>query len=319
MSADTSRAGAAHEASDPKAMDEPSVSAFWSANQPGFRFASEPVGTKPFFEEVERHRYALEPAILEKANFPAWAGHDVLEAGCGIGTDGINFARGGARYTGIDFSESAIRLAHRRFEMEGVPGRLVESSITCLPVADESQDLVYSNGVIHHVEDTRRAVDEMYRVLRPGGRALVMVYHRDSLNYRVSIMLIRRLLALLVLLPGAPQVIAWITGETPELVASHRGLFREFGLRYILDSELFLNNNTDGPGNPLSTVFSRRDACDLFRAFSQVKVETRSLNLRIYPGGPRLSRTGLARRLERKYGWALWVEATKLPTYGIRR
>ena len=77
------------------------------------------------------------------------------------------------------------------------------------------QDLVYSNGVIHHIPDTQRSIDEFYRVLRPGGKAIVMVYHRDSFNYRVKMMLVRRALALVVLLPGMPALVARITGEEP--------------------------------------------------------------------------------------------------------
>jgi ubiquinone/menaquinone biosynthesis C-methylase UbiE len=175
---------------------------FWTENQPGFRFTDEPVGTPEFFAAVEQHRYSLEPAIPQKARFGDWGGQDVLEAGCGIATDGINFARHGANYTGVDFSESAVSLAQHRFELEGLPGGIVLASVTELPVADRSQDLVYSNGVIHHVPDTQRAIDEMFRVLRPGGKAIVMVYHRGSLNYHVNIMLIRRALTLALLVPG---------------------------------------------------------------------------------------------------------------------
>jgi SAM-dependent methyltransferase len=128
---------------------------FWAGYQPGFRFTNQPPGTPAFFQAVEEHRYRLEPAIEEIAQFPSWAGCDVLEAGCGIATDGINFARGGARYTGVDFSPTAIELAKRRFEQEGKnKARLVHADITSLPVDDETQDLVYSNGVIHHLPDT---------------------------------------------------------------------------------------------------------------------------------------------------------------------
>jgi SAM-dependent methyltransferase len=284
---------------------------FWTRYQPGFRFTDEPVGTPEFFTAVEQHRYALEPAIVRMARFADWDGRDVLEAGCGIATDGINFARHGARYTGVDFSDAAVSLARHRFELEGLSGRIVQASVTDLPVADESQDFVYSNGVIHHVPDTQGAVDEMFRVLRPGGKAVVMVYHRGSLNYHVNIMLVRRALTLALLAPGFASLVARVTHEDPTVIAGHRRLLHAHGLRYLTNRELFLNNNTDGPGNPLSKVATRGEARRLFARFSDAQTDVRYLNLRLYPGGEQFAKTRLARHLERRYGWHLWIEATR--------
>jgi ubiquinone/menaquinone biosynthesis C-methylase UbiE len=284
---------------------------FWTDYQPGFRFSREEVGTREFFSEVEAHRYALEPAIREFARFEESKGLQVLDAGCGIATDGLQFARAGARYQGIDFSPTALALARRRFAMETQPGEFVQGSLTDLPFPDGSFDLVYSNGVIHHIPETARAVAEFHRVLRPGGRAVVLVYHRHSINHMLNIMVVRRLLLSLLVVPGATTAIARITGESPELLEAHRELLREHGLRYVTDAQLFLSNNTDGPGNPLSKVYTAPAARRLFQQFSQVETATRYLNLRIYPGGEHLQRTKLGRRLERRWGWHLWIEAVK--------
>ena len=284
---------------------------FWVENQPGFRFTDHPPGSAAFFAEVERHRYALEPANPEMADFALWRGCDVLEAGCGIATDGINFARAGARYVGLDLSSTALELAEKRFAMEGQAGRFVSGSVTDLPFADGSFDLVYSCGVIHHVPDTSAAVAEFHRVLRPGGSAIVMVYHRDSLNYRVSIMLVRRALVGALLIPGMSGLISRVTGEDIGLLEAHKALLLEHRMRYLTSRELFLNHNTDGPGNPLSKVYARSDARELFLEFADVAVQPRFLNLRVYPSGDRLSATRLARRLEGRIGWHLWVRARK--------
>jgi ubiquinone/menaquinone biosynthesis C-methylase UbiE len=284
---------------------------FWTEYQPGFRFTDEPVGTPAFFAAVERHRYALEPAIIDKAQFASWRGKNVLEAGCGIATDGVNFARNGANYTGVDFSDSAISLARHRFELEGLPGQILQASITDLPVDAQSQDLVYSNGVIHHVPDLAGTVGEMHRVLRPGGRAVVMVYHRHSLNYHVNIMLVRRALTLALLVPGFAGLVAKATGEQAAVLDGHRTLLREHGLDYLINRQLFLNHNTDGPGNPLSRVTSRDEARRVFAGFKEVRTDVRFLNLRLYPGGDRLARTRLAQRLERRWGWHLWIDAVR--------
>src|SRR3954451_2925004 len=197
---------------------------FWTDYQPGFRSTETPVGTPEFFREVARYRYDYEPHIREMARFGDWPGRDVLECGCGMAVDGLQFARAGARYTGMDFSPTALELARRHFDIEGVRGEFVQGSITDLPFEDASFDLTYSNGVIHHLPQTEAVVREFHRVLRPGGTAIVMLYHRDSFNYAVSIMAVKRTLAALLLVPGAPAAIAKATGEPPAVLAGQRAL-----------------------------------------------------------------------------------------------
>jgi SAM-dependent methyltransferase len=286
-------------------------SAYWSANQPGFRFSDHIPGTPEFFDEVERHRYGLEPHIPELVQFPRWSGQDVLEAGCGIGTDAVQFARGGARYTGLDASPTAIELARQRFALEALPGAFLTGSATALPFPDESFDLVYSHGVIHHIPDTGAAVREFHRVLRPGGHALVMVYHRRSVNYLLNIMVIRRSLAAALLIPGAAALIARILREDPSILEGHRSLLREHGLRYLRDRDLFLSNNTDGPGNPLSKVFTRTEALAMFDDFSDAQTVVRFLNLRLLPGAAKLEASDLGTGSARRWGWHLYVLASK--------
>lgn len=284
---------------------------FWNENQPGFRFTDQAVGSHAFFKEVEAHRYALEPHIPAFAQFERWSEKDVLECGCGMASDGLQFARAGARYTGYDQSDAALGLAARRFDLEGQQGRFVQGSVEELPFDDESFDVVYSFGVIHVTRNTDRAIAEFRRVLRPGGTALVMVYYRDSFNYYVSVMGIRRLLAGLLLIPGAPRAIARLTREHEAVLDGQHDLLREHGLRYLTDTQLFLSNNTDGPGNPLTKVYGRREFAGMFGAFSDVRSSVDFLNLRIYPGGDRLARTAPARWLGRRYGWHLCIEARK--------
>jgi hypothetical protein len=138
-----------------------------------------------------------------------------------------------------------------------------------------------------------------------------MLYHRNSLNYHLTIMVVRRMLAGLLLTPGVDRAVARLAGERPEVLAGHRELLRRHGIAYLRDRELFLSNNTDGPGNPLSKVYSRREARELFSRFAAVETAVRFLNLRIYPAGDRIAATSLARGLERRIGWHLYVRATK--------
>lgn len=286
---------------------------FWSGYQPGFRFADAPVGTKEFFAEVTAYRTTLEPHIDGVVGFDQWAGCNVLEAGCGIGTDGARFAAGGARYTGLDFSPTALGLARRRFALEELPGRFTSASVTDLPFAANQFDLVFSHGVIHHLDNTQAALQEFARVLRPGGTALVMVYHRDSLNYQVSIMILRRALVGLLLVPRMSKLISKVTGEPREVIDGHVRLLGRHGTRYLRDRDLFLSHNTDGPENELAKVYSRAELTAMFAeaGLTSMQSEVRYLNTRLYPAGERLAATGAGRRLERRIGWHLYVEGRK--------
>ena len=98
------------------------VRAFWQANPCGTKFSDAEVGSRRFFERVEEHRYRTEWHIPDAAGFNQSKGLRVLEIGCGLGTDGAGFARGGAVYTGVDLTDAAVGLARRRFELEGLPG-----------------------------------------------------------------------------------------------------------------------------------------------------------------------------------------------------
>jgi len=245
------------------------------------------------------------------AGFTDHGGNVVVEVGCGIGIDGSRFLEGGAHYVGIDQSDVAVQTARRSFDMLGLKGAVVQGDATGLPIASASVDFVYSNGVLHHIPDTAGAVREIHRILRPGGRCLVMLYHRSSFNYYINIMVLRRLGAPLLLLPGGARLVARLTGESVETLAGHRALLRRHGLAYLTDRQLFVSNNTDGPGNPLSKVYSRRQARLLFAGFGQVETEVHFLNLRTLPLLDRLLRPATRERLARRLGWHLYVHATR--------
>jgi ubiquinone/menaquinone biosynthesis C-methylase UbiE len=104
----------------------------------------------------------------------------VLEVGIGLGTDFTRFARAGARLAGIDLTEAAVDLVRRRLAHEGLEADVRVGDAENLPFADGTFDLVYSWGVLHHTPDTARALDEVRRVLRPGGEARIMLYSRRS-------------------------------------------------------------------------------------------------------------------------------------------
>jgi ubiquinone/menaquinone biosynthesis C-methylase UbiE len=286
------------------------VRAFWQAHPCGVKFADAEAGTREFFARVEEHRYGSEWHIAEAAGFAGARGLRVLEIGCGLGTDGAGFARAGAIYTGGDLTEAAVSLARRRFELEGLRGEFRVADAEALEFADESFDVVYSHGVLHHTPDIAAAVGEIHRVLRPGGRAVVMVYHRDSYNYRVNIGLLRRVGAQLLRTEAGLKLAHRLTGEPLESLREHATRIKEDSRSYLKPEE-FLSRNTDGAGNPLTRVYSRAEARELFKEFAGVEVAVHYLNKRWLPVfGPMLSR-GMEARLAARWGWHLWVYARK--------
>lgn len=286
------------------------VRAFWQANPCGVKFADAAPGTRRFYELVEAHRYTKEWHIPIAADFAGAGGLKVLEIGCGLGTDGAQFAEAGADYTGVDLTEAAVELARKRFELFDLPGKFQTADAENLVFADASFDLVYSHGVLHHTPETGKAIREVHRVLRPGGRAEVMLYHRDSYNYRVNISLLRRAGAQLLRSETGIKFVHKITGEPLESLREHARLLQTEKESYLKPDE-FLSQNTDGAGNPLARVYSRTEARELFKDFSEVTLKTYFLNKRWLPVIGNLLPRSLESRLASRWGWHLWIYATK--------
>jgi ubiquinone/menaquinone biosynthesis C-methylase UbiE len=286
------------------------VRAFWQANPCGVKFADAAPGTRRFYELVEAHRYTSEWHIPIAADFPSARGFKVLEIGCGLGTDGAQFAEAGADYTGVDLTEAAVELARKRFELFDLRGKFQTADAENLDFQNESFDLVYSHGVLHHTPDTGKSIREIHRVLHPGGRAMVMLYHRDSYNYRINISILRRAGARMLKSEPGLKLVHRITGEPIHSLREHARLLRSEKESYLRPDE-FLSQNTDGAGNPLARVYSRSEARELFKDFSEVTLKTYFMNKRWLPLVGRLLPRSLESQLAARWGWHLWIYATK--------
>ena len=285
------------------------VREFWQEHPCGTKFADAEPGSRKFYELVEAHRSTKEWHIPAAAGFTHTKDLDVLEIGCGLGTDAAQFAQAGARYTGIDLTDAAVNLARRRFELFNLPGSFRVADAERLDFPDNTFDLVYSHGVLHHTPDTAAAVREIHRVLRPGGRAVIMLYHRDSYNYRVNISLLRRAGVHLLRWNAGVKLVHALTGESEESLREHAQQLRADS--HYLNSNEFLSRNTDGAGNPLARVYSRQEARSLFKDFASVELRPYFLNKRWLPIlGPLLPRA-LEAKLASRWGWHLWIYAKK--------
>src|SRR2546423_1560758 len=286
------------------------VRAFWQTHPCGTKFSAAEIGTRNFYERVEAHRYEKEWHIPEAADFAGADGLRVLEIGCGMGTDGAQFAQAGAVYTGVDLTDAAIKLARKRFELSGLPGNFQVADAENLKFPDESFDLVYSHGVLHHTPDTAQAVREIHRVLKPGGRAIVMLYHRDSYNYRVGIRVLRRAGAGLLKTEAGIKLVNLLTGEAVEDL-HERAVAMRANTNGNSSADELLNQSTDGAGNPLARVYSRKEARELFNDFSRIELKAYFLNKRFIPIVGNLLPRAVESALASRWGWHLWIYATK--------
>ena len=155
---------------------------FWNEVPCGTQFANSEVYTKQYYEDIEEHRFSSLPGIFSFAQFTRHYGQKVLEVGVGAGTDFLQWVRAGTQAYGIDLTEAGIEHVRHRLSLYGLKAaELRVADCENLPYPDNSFDLVYSYGVIHHTPDTEKALSEIVRVCKPGGTIKVMIYHRHSL------------------------------------------------------------------------------------------------------------------------------------------
>jgi len=153
------------------------VTSFWNAAPCGSRYLAG--------SSLQNHaweRYLLEPYIFDFAQFSSSKGQRVLEIGVGMGADYEQWLRAGAIATGVDLSQESLAHTRQRCEMAGLEHDLHLADAEKLPFPDETFDVVYSYGVMHHSPDTECCIAEAWRVLKPGGSARIMLYHHASLT-----------------------------------------------------------------------------------------------------------------------------------------
>jgi SAM-dependent methyltransferase len=156
------------------------VRAYWNTHIHDLAITAHPVGSAEFFRDLDEYHFDKLHHLLTLVPFDGLDGREVLEVGCGAGVDLIRFARGGARVTGVDLADSAIRLASQNFRHQRLAARLLVADGEHLPFADDRFDFVFAHGVVQYTANDRRLVQEVRRVLKPGGEAVFQVYNRVS-------------------------------------------------------------------------------------------------------------------------------------------
>ncbi len=247
-----------------------------------------------FFNRYDAFRYEHEPHILRCLDEIDFKGKRVLEIGLGEGADSEQIIRRGGLWTGIDLTKESCDRLRTRLSLRGLPYEGLENgSVLDLPFEDNSFDIVFSHGVLHHVPDIHNAQKEIARVLRKDGRLVIMMYAEISINYLISICLVRRL--------GLLAMCA--LGMKPKgIYGDHIANAKAEGLFRYLRMENFIHRNTDGPFNPYSKVYTKRKIEADFPLFTirrchKEHMHAPPLPVRGLPGSSLL-------------GWHLWAHMT---------
>lgn len=163
-------------------VDIETVREFWDRRPCNIKHSDKQTNTKEFFDEVEKKKYFVEPHIPKFAEFSKYKDKKVLEIGCGIGTDSINFARAGAKLTIVELSSISLEITKKRFEIFNLTADFYlgnsEELSSFLPM--DKYDLVYSFGVIHHTPYPEKAIGEIKKYMNPGSELKLMLYSKFS-------------------------------------------------------------------------------------------------------------------------------------------
>jgi SAM-dependent methyltransferase len=247
---------------------------FWQAHPVAAEANPHELGSPQYFTYYDRLREANEPTDFSERlhEYTRFGGQRVLDVGSGNGYVLSRYSQAGARTFGVDLTQTAVDLCRRRFQLQRVKGQFLVANAEDLPFSTASFDCVCSMGVLHHTPDTTRAVAEIRRVLKPGGRLILMLYHRNSVLFRVKFPIVRIL-----------------TGRT---IAQ-------------------LVNEVDGTGNPKGAVYSKRELLELLDGFTDLETFAGILPWTKLRGLERLAPSRLREWLDRRVGWFLYAKARR--------
>ncbi len=156
------------------------IQRYWEEHIHDLAIVTEPIGTPGFFQELETYRYEKLAYLPKLVDFTAYRGKKLLEVGCGVGIDLVHFAQAGASVTGIDLAKTSVDLANMNFEQRDLSGNFIVMNGEDLQFADDTFDVVYAHGVVQYTAQPEKMIGEIFRVLKPTGEAILMVYNKFS-------------------------------------------------------------------------------------------------------------------------------------------
>lgn len=269
------------------------VRKFWGTRPCGVIHSKNPVESPEFFQDTEAYRFRIhtdwnKPFLKDAIGFDKHTGKFMLEVGSGIGVDSLEWKRYGNRVISLDYNFPSCRLTRSRLEDAGYDGAYLNGDAENLPFPDATFDLVYSFGVLHHTPDTPKTIREVYRCLKPGGEAIIMLYYKWS---------------------------AKVLGEILLGFGLRKGaLFQLRSMQELINQYTEFDSQFEGNICPLTQVFSKREIRKMFNQFEDVSIDLHYL----WPGhyGPArhllpLVPKGIRQNLPSRMGWNAVIKAVK--------
>jgi len=222
---------------------QPDVSKYYelSENELARRYVkSIPFLSREYCQAALKHRYELYPFIHDFVDFKAWSGKKILEIGCGHGADLYEFAKNKAETFGCDLTAKHCKISEEFLQALNENAQIIQADVKSLPFSSNYFDLVYSFGVLLLVEDIHTAIQEIKRVLKPGGTLIAMFYNRQSFHYYLKTLLYYGIVCDLEDILGSRLLIDWFTDgygyprtyhQTPDTL---RDLFKDFEISEIV-------------------------------------------------------------------------------------
>ena len=295
------------------------IEEFWNIEACGTQLIESYTNQVDFLRKYTIFRFRGASYILSFINKINCKDQRVLEIGCGNGVDGIQIARKGAQYTGVDLTPAAIEATKKHFQISGLEGSFKLENAEKLSFENDTFDIVYSFGVLHHTNNPKTAINEVRRVLKHDGRAYIMLYHKNSLNYYIRFLIYFRLRLMIKILSRLGR---WgkdkkrfdqkkktrTSSSKKEFWDMHYLNFLKYGWSYLSEKK-FTHHCPDGPECEIAYSYTRREINELFKDYSSKKICIRSLPIK---NALKLDLpVSIEKFLEKKLGWAALIEARK--------
>jgi ubiquinone/menaquinone biosynthesis C-methylase UbiE len=252
-----------------------------------------PQGTKEYFQSIDQQFEYLHffghknrPLLSGLIDYPSLKRAAVLEVGCGLGSLAEELAKSAGSTHALDLTPTAARMTGRRFSEGKYNALALQGDAENLPFPDEKFDYILSWGVLHHTPRTQQAIDEIYRVLKPGGRIGIMLYHRNSLNFYYH------------------MVFKW--GVIGGKLLSHN-----------IQGILNLRTDREG-GTPLAKAYRVNEIRQMFSKYESLKFEIYGQKteidtspIRYFPLAKWIIPSSIRYDILRKWGWYIWITGNK--------
>lgn len=272
--------------------EKQAASQFWSQSPAGWLHASEKDSDEEEgkFEAMRLKRKEEElPSVLKEIPFHSFAKKKVLELGCGQGFDGYEFCKVESEYTGIDIAPENIKRANHNLSSFSPQVQLGDAEN--LSFKDETFDIVYSNGVLHHTPNMKQSFSEANRVLKKQSDFWVILYNKHSIFYILSICFLDQV----------------IKGGMFKYSMKEKRSRIEFG------------RDPNNPPNVLVNVYTKKRLKQLLKDsnFDVLDIKIRKLNPEDFPYQTLVKRIWryiphrLIQFLEKRWGWYLIAHARK--------